>query len=146
MLIAWLVLPNAVRVLTDFTPSGGSNFISAQVYLSFVLRLLLAFGIAFLLPVVLFGLNLAGLVKGAQLLKSWRITVFLVCLFAAMAAPGADATSMFYLAVPMLLLFFTAIGLCVLNDRRREKRAATAAAETEATADQATPGPDLQNL
>ena len=78
VLVAWLVLPNAVRVLTDFTPSGGSNFISAQVYLSFVLRLLLAFGIAFLLPVVLVGLNLAGLIKGQQLVKSWRITVFLV--------------------------------------------------------------------
>lgn len=146
VLLAWLVLPNAVRVLTEFTPSGGSNFISAQVYLTFVLRLLLAFGVAFLLPVVLFGLNLAGLVKGKQLFKSWRITVFLVCLFAAMAAPGADATSMFYLAVPMLVLFFTAIGLCVLNDRRREKRAAKVDAETEATADLATPSSELENL
>ena len=144
--LAWLVLPNAVRVLTDFTPSGGSNFISAQIYLSFVLRLLLAFGIAFLLPVILFGLNLAGLIKGKHLLKSWRITVFLVCLFAAMAAPGADAMSMFYLAGPMLALFFAAIGLCLLNDRRREKRAAKRAAETEATADRATPGSELENL
>jgi sec-independent protein translocase protein TatC len=146
VLLAWLVLPNAVRVLTDFTPSGGSNFISAQVYLSFVLRLLLAFGVAFLLPVVLFGLNLAGLIKGQQLVKSWRITVFLVCLFAAMAAPGADAMSMFYLAGPMLALFFTAIGLCLLNDRRREKRAVKRAAETEATAGQATPSSELENL
>ncbi|WP_211881093.1 twin-arginine translocase subunit TatC [Pseudarthrobacter albicanus] len=146
VLLAWLVLPNAVRVLTDFTPSGGSNFISAQIYLSFVLRLLLAFGIAFLLPVVLVGLNMAGIVKGQQLLKSWRITVFLVCLFSAMAAPGADATSMFYLAVPMLVLFFTAIGLCLLSDRRREKRAIRRAAETEATADLATPSSELGNL
>jgi sec-independent protein translocase protein TatC len=146
VLVAWLVLPNAVRVLTDFTPSGGSNFISAQVYLSFVLRLLLAFGIAFLLPVVLVGLNLAGLIKGQQLVKSWRITVFLVCLFAAMAAPGADAMSMFYLAGPMLLLFFAAIGLCLLNDRRRERRAVKRDAETEATADQPTPSSELENL
>lgn len=146
VLLAWLVLPNAVRVLTDFTPSGGSNFISAQVYLSFVLRLLLAFGVAFLLPVVLFGLNLAGLVKGQQLVKSWRITVFLVCLFAAMAAPGADAMSMFYLAGPMLALFFAAIGLCLLNDRRRERKAVKRAAETEATADQGTPSSELENL
>ncbi|MGO4227519.1 twin-arginine translocase subunit TatC [Arthrobacter sp. YAF34] len=146
VLLAWLVLPNAVRVLTEFTPAGGSNFISAQVYLTFVLRLLLAFGIAFLLPVVLVGLNLAGLVKGQQLLKSWRITVFLVCLFAAMAAPGADATSMFYLAVPMLALFFAAIGLCLLNDRRRERRAVKRDAETEATADRATPSSELENL
>jgi len=144
--LAWLVLPNAVRVLTDFTPSGGSNFISAQVYLSFVLRLLLAFGVAFLLPVVLFGLNLAGILRGEQLVKSWRITVFLVCLFAAMAAPGADAMSMFYLAGPMLALFFAAIGLCVLNDRRRDRRAAKQAAETEATADIGTPGSELKNL
>ena len=96
VLLTWLVLPNAVRVLTVFTPSGSSNFTSAQVYLTFVLRLLLAF----LLPVVLVGLNFAGIVKGKQIFKSWRITVFLVCLFSAMAAPGADATSMFYLAVP----------------------------------------------
>nr|WP_264197349.1 twin-arginine translocase subunit TatC [Arthrobacter sp. SO3] len=66
VLLAWLVLPNAVRVLTEFTPSGGSNFISAQVYLTFVLRLLAAFGIAFLLPVVLVGLNLAGSSKAGR--------------------------------------------------------------------------------
>ncbi|MBT2587319.1 twin-arginine translocase subunit TatC [Arthrobacter sp. ISL-95] len=146
VLLAWLVLPNAVRVLTDFTPVGGSNFISAEIYLAFVLRLLLAFGIAFLVPVVLVGLNLAGIIKGKQLVKSWRITIFLVCLFAAMAAPGADAMSMFYLAAPMLLLFFAAIGVCLLNDRRRERRAIKQAAETEATADIATPATDLENL
>lgn len=146
VLLAWLVLPNAIRVLTDFTPAGGSNFISAEIYLAFVLRLLLAFGIAFLMPVVLVGLNLAGIIKGQQLVKSWRITVFLVCLFAAMAAPGADAMSMFYLAAPMLTLFFAAVGLCILNDRRRERREAKRVAETEATADTATPSSDLENL
>jgi sec-independent protein translocase protein TatC len=146
VLLAWLVLPNAIRVLTDFTPEGGSNFISAPIYLAFVMRLLLAFGIAFLLPVVLVGLNLAGILKGQQLVRSWRITVFLVCLFAAMAAPGADAMSMFYLALPMLALFFAAVGICLLNDRRRERRTAKRAAETEATADIATPSSDLENL
>ena len=146
VLLAWLVLPNAVRVLTEFTPDGGSNFISADVYLAFVLRLLLAFGIAFLVPVVLVGLNLAGIIKGQQLIKSWRITVFLVCLFAAMAAPGADAMSMFYLAVPMLILFFAAIGLCIINDKRRARRQAKLAEETEATADIATSASDLDKL
>ncbi|MBT8162877.1 MULTISPECIES: twin-arginine translocase subunit TatC [Arthrobacter] len=146
VLLAWLVLPNAVRVLTEFTPQGGSNFISADVYLAFVIRLLLAFGVAFLIPVILVGLNMAGIVKGARLLKSWRITVFLVCLFAAMAAPGADAMSMFYLAVPMLVLFFAAIGVCLVNDKRRVRRQAKVSAETEATADVATPASDLENL
>jgi sec-independent protein translocase protein TatC len=53
---------------------------------------------------------------------------------------------MFYLAGPMLLLFFTAIGLCLLNDRRRDRRAVKRAAETEATADQGTPSSELENL
>lgn len=146
VVLAWLVLPNAVRVLTDFTPVGASNFITAQVYLSFVTRLMLAFGIAFLLPVVLFGLNVAGLLRGAQLVKSWRITVFLVCLFAAMAAPGADAMSMFYLAIPMLALFFLAVVLCLMNDKRRDRRTAKRAEETEASANIATPTSELKNL
>jgi sec-independent protein translocase protein TatC len=54
--------------------------------------------------------------------------------------------SMFYLAGPMLLLFFAAIGLCLLNDRRRDRRAAKQAAQTEATADIATPNSELKNL
>ena len=137
--LAWLILPNAVRVLTEFTPEDFSNYISVSVYFAFVLRLMLAFGIAFLLPVVLVGLNMVGLVSGRQVLKAWRITVFLVCLFAAMAAPGGDALSMFYLAVPLLLLFFLAIGLCLLNDKRRARRTASREAAVEATADTATP-------
>ena len=135
--LAWLILPSAVRVLTDFTPEGFANLISVPVYITFLLRLMLAFGIAFLLPVVLFGLNLAGVIKGKQVLKSWRITVFLICLFAAMAAPGGDAMSMFYLAVPLLLLFFVAIALCLMNDKRREKRNAARDADVEANADTA---------
>lgn len=137
--LAWLILPNAVRVLTEFTPEDFSNYISVSVYFAFVLRLMLAFGIAFLLPVVLVGLNMVGVVSGKQILKAWRITVFLVCLFAAMAAPGGDALSMFYLAVPLLLLFFVAIGLCLLNDKRRARRTAAREAAVDATADTATP-------
>ncbi|WP_309070428.1 twin-arginine translocase subunit TatC [Arthrobacter sp.] len=141
--LAWLILPSAVRVLTDFTPEGFANLITVPVYITFLLRLMLAFGIAFLLPVVLFGLNLVGIIKGKQVLKSWRITVFLICLFAAMAAPGGDAMSMFYLAVPLLLLFFVAIALCLMNDKRRDKRNAAREADIEANADRASSIDDL---
>lgn len=135
--LAWLILPNAVKVLTDFTPSGFANIITVTVFITFLLRLMLAFGVAFLLPVVLFGLNLVGVVSGKQILRAWRITIFLVCLFAAMAAPGGDAMSMFYLAAPLLVLFFVAIGLCLLNDKRRDRRNAAHQADLEATADKA---------
>nr|WP_155852960.1 twin-arginine translocase subunit TatC [Arthrobacter sp. H14] len=144
--LAWLVLPNAVRALLSFTPESGSNVITAQLYLTFVMRLLLAFGIAFLLPVVLFGLNLIGVLSGRQILKSWRITILLICVLGAMAAPGPDIMSMFYLVVPLLFFFFLATGLCLLNDKRRRRKAAKRMAETESMADVATSPDDLKNL
>jgi len=139
----WLVLPEVVKVLTMFTPEGGSNIILATDYLTFVMRMLLSLGAAFLTPVVLVGINFAGLLSGRRIVKSWRIIVFLVCVVAAMAAPGPDAMSMFLLAGPLLFLFFVAVGICLLNDKRRERRQAAQEAEIADTAGNATPLEEL---
>jgi sec-independent protein translocase protein TatC len=144
--VAWLVIPNVVRALLQFTPQNGANNIDASQYLTFATHMLLFLGIAFLVPVVLVGVNMAGVLSGRTILKAWRITVFLVFVLAAVAAPGADALSMFMLAGPLLVLFFAAIGLCMLNDKRRARQQSKIAAETEATADLATPASDLENL
>lgn len=140
----WIVLPEIVKVLTMFTPQGGVNQILATDYLTFVMRMFLSLGVAFLLPVVLVGINFAGLVSGRQVIKSWRIVVFVVCVVAAMAAPGPDATSMFLLAGPLLALFFIAVGVCLLNDKRRARRRKEQEEEIEASADRATPLTDLE--
>lgn len=55
-----------MRVLTEFTPEDFFNCISVSGYFTFVLRLMLAF----LLPVVLVGLNMVGLASGMQILKA----------------------------------------------------------------------------
>jgi sec-independent protein translocase protein TatC len=140
----WIVLPEIVKVLTMFTPQGGVNQILATDYLTFVKRMFLSLGVAFLLPVVLVGINFAGLVSGRQVVKSWRIVVFVVCVVAAMAAPGPDATSMFLLAGPLLVLFFIAVGVCLLNDKRRARKRKEQEEEIEASADKATPLTDLE--
>src|SRR5215213_4274846 len=90
--LAWTVLPKAVEFLNAFVPVGGSNFIEAHLYFAFVTRIVLAFGIAFVLPVVLVALNLVGLLSGRALLRHWRITVFTCFLFAALATPTPEAT------------------------------------------------------
>jgi sec-independent protein translocase protein TatC len=122
--LAWLVLPNAVRFLTEFTPQGGSNIIVADDYLTFVLRIMLAFGLAFVTPLLLVALNLVGILPARSLAKGWRIAVFLCFLFAAIASPTPDAGSMLALAFPMVGLYMLAVGIAFLNDRRRARRAA----------------------
>lgn len=144
--VGWLVVPQVVHALTQFTPEGSSSVIDARTYIEFVTRMVLVLGLAFLVPVVLVGINMAGIISGRTILKAWRITVFLVFVLAAMAAPGADAISMFMLAGPLLALFFAAIGICIMNDKRRTRRQARQVEETEATADRPTPSSELKNL
>ncbi|WP_129339340.1 twin-arginine translocase subunit TatC [Cellulomonas endophytica] len=119
---AWWALPNAVRLLTELTPEGATNFIDAQNYLSFVMRLVLAFGLAFLLPVLLVGLNLANLLQGRAMLRGWRWAVMLAFLFAAVMTPTPDAVTMIVLALPICGLYFAAVGIALLHDRRTDRR------------------------
>jgi sec-independent protein translocase protein TatC len=121
--LALLFVPNAVEFFTSFTPSEGTNLIQASDYLGFVMRTALAFGAAFLLPVVLVALNFTGVLSGRALLKSWRWVTVAVFAFAAIATPTPDVWSMFWLAIPMLLLFALAIGIALLHDRRRVRSA-----------------------
>src|SRR5689334_18262259 len=124
--LAWFVLPNAVTFLTEFTPKGASNYINADDYLTFVTRIMLAFGIAFVTPLLLVALNMVGILPARSLAKGWRIAVFLCFLFAAVASPTPDAGSMLALAFPMVALFMIAVGIAFLNDRRKARRAAAA--------------------
>ena len=120
--LGWLVMPQAVQFFVGFTPEGGANLPTASVYISFVTRLYLAFGVAMVLPVLLVGLNMLGILPGRTIVHHWRITVFVIMLIAAIAAPGADAISMFYMAIPLVVLFGVAIVLCLWGDRRRDRR------------------------
>ncbi|PXA64849.1 twin-arginine translocase subunit TatC [Arthrobacter psychrochitiniphilus] len=142
----WIIWPNIVRALTSFTPAGGSNIMKAIDYLQFALQLMLFMGVAFLVPVLLFALNAIGMIRGRTYLKAWRFTILGVTIVSAMAAPGSDVMSMFFLAAPLLVLYFGAIGLCMLNDLRRDKRAAKKIVESEVNADVPTPSTDLEIL
>ncbi|HHW83952.1 MAG TPA: twin-arginine translocase subunit TatC [Actinomycetales bacterium] len=122
--LGWLLLPHAVRVFLSFTPTEGVNLIDATTYLTFTMRLVTAFGIAFLFPVVMVVLNLIGVVRSRTYLKGWRWAVVGVFTFAALANPLPDPWSMIVLGAIMVSLYFAAVGIAYLNDRRVERRRA----------------------
>jgi len=126
--LAWWLLPKAVAVLTGFTPTGAVNIIDAGTYLGFIMRMVLAFGVAFLLPVVMVGLSMAGLVTAKTWIAGWRWAVLGCFFFGAAATPTGDAISMLTLAVPMTMLYFAAVGISALADRRNARRTAAALA------------------
>ena len=118
----WFVLPNIVELMTSFVPSEDVSFLDAKYYFDFVLKLVLAIGIAFVVPVFIVLLNLAGVISAASIIKSWRIAILVIVLFTAIATPSADVISMFMLAIPMIGLYFAAYGIAYLHDRRVAKR------------------------
>ncbi|PZR52816.1 twin-arginine translocase subunit TatC [Xylanimonas oleitrophica] len=120
--LAWWVLPHAVDILAGFVPEGATNFTDAQGYLSFVMRLVLAFGLAFVSPVLIVGLNMAGLVRHESLAKGWRWAVLIAFVFAAVMTPTPDALTMIFVALPICALYFGALGITVLHDRRTDRR------------------------
>ncbi|MFF3063687.1 twin-arginine translocase subunit TatC [Oerskovia sp. NPDC057915] len=124
--LAWWVLPHAVDILAAFVPEGATNLTDAQGYLSFVMRLVLAFGLAFVLPVVLVALNFAGLVRSTALLAGWRWAVLIAFVFAAVMTPTPDALTMIFVALPICVLYFGAVGIAILRDRSTDKRRAAA--------------------
>lgn len=129
--MAYFVMPFALQFFSSLTPDNSELNVTIDSYLPFVFRLLLAFGIAMLVPVLMVGLNMAGVLSSKVILKNWRITVFLIALVAAMAAPGGDAITMFALAGPLFLTFAAATLFCVINDKKRVKKQLALDAENE---------------
>jgi len=119
---AYYVLPKAISVLLSFTAEGVTNLQDINLFLSFMLRLMVVFGIAYLIPLLVLMLNIVGVVKASQLSKYRTLVIFGTFVFGAVATPSTDPFSMLALALPMSLLFLAAEALAHLLDRRKARR------------------------
>lgn len=121
--LAWAVLPYAVRILTDFLPAGTTNLQDAQNYIGFVTKLLLAFGLAFLMPVVVVILNMINTLSAKTLRNGWRWAVLIAFTFAAVMTPTPDALTMILVALPICFLYGIALIICEFHDRKQKRNA-----------------------
>ena len=119
--VAYYVLPKGMEVLIGFTPADIQSLIEFDRYLSFLIRMMLVFGVAFEIPLFVVMLNLAGVVSGKTLgaYRPWIVIGTFV--FAAVATPSTDPFSMIFLAVPMALLFLVSEVIARAVDRRRAR-------------------------
>lgn len=122
--VSTFALPNAMEFLLGSTPdtARSANFTDAQKYYTFIIKFVLVFGLAFLLPVFLTGLNMIRILPGRIMLKGWRVAIMAIAVFSAMMSPSPDAWSMLVLMAPMIVLYFAAVAIAYYLDRRRAKR------------------------
>ena len=115
----YYVLPRGLEVLIGFTPASLANLVEFGEYFSFLVRMLLVFGVAFEIPLFVIMLNLAGVLQGRTLSRYRPWIIIGTFVFAAVATPSTDPFSMLMLAIPMLVLFAVAEVIARFIDRRR---------------------------
>jgi sec-independent protein translocase protein TatC len=124
----YVVMPTAFRFFLGYQGNLGGieqeALPSIGEYLSLVMHFILAFGIAFLLPVLLMLIERAGLVTRDQLKRGRRYAILVAFVVAAVATPP-DVLSQFMLAVPLILLYEISLVAIWFTERRRARETAT---------------------
>jgi len=122
-----IVLPRALTFLVEYDSDLYTTQIRASYYLSFVALTLLAFGIAFEMPIFVLALVRLGVLSSARLRSNRRVG-YVVMLVFAILLPTVDPVSLVLEVAPLLVLYELSIWLSVLMERRWERSAAQAEA------------------
>jgi sec-independent protein translocase protein TatC len=131
----YFVMPTAFHFFLKFQGNSGGLAVEAlpstDAYLTLVMQFILAFGISFLMPVLLMLLNHAGIVSRAQLISMRRYMIVVAFIIAAVLTPP-DVVSQLMLAVPLILLYELTIITIWFTDRRTTKAEETLPATADA--------------
>lgn len=127
VVLSYLILPKGLRWFASYIPGEVQLVQRMSDYLMFMIKMCLAFGAGFELPVVLMLLGQVGIVSSATMKRYWRQAVVLIMLIAAVLTPSNDPFSMLVMASPMSLLYGLSIILVRMvepadEERQRRKR------------------------
>jgi sec-independent protein translocase protein TatC len=125
----FVVMPFTLKFFMGFESSSLTPMIEATQYFSFAFSMMLAFGLAFQLPIAILLLSALGIIKPQYLSKYRRHAIVVTVVVAAFITPDASPTTLFALALPLYLLYELGVALSYVVTRRRRLR--TEAADRE---------------
>jgi sec-independent protein translocase protein TatC len=117
----YLALPPAFEFFVAFSSDALKPMISFREYLSFALKMLLAFGLSFELPVFIFFMAKLGIVNAQMLRKQRRYAILIIFIVAAILTPSPDAFSQIIMAIPLMVLYEISIFLAKYAGKKKEK-------------------------
>jgi sec-independent protein translocase protein TatC len=119
----YFILPQAFRFFLSYLSDYPDAVLyqNPAQYVTFVVKMMLAFGLGFQMPVVLMFLAQVGLATPDAMWRYWRHAVVIIGLLAALLTPSGDAFSMLAIALPMVFLYFLSILLVGRIAKRRQR-------------------------
>ena len=117
----WLIIPAALAWFADYIGEfkGTGLMQDAGTMVFFVLKMMLAFGVGFQLPLIVYALGMIGLLTSETLLQYWRQACTVIFIAAAVFTPSNDAFSMLMMAIPMVILFMISVWAVKITQRKR---------------------------
>jgi sec-independent protein translocase protein TatC len=128
--IAFFTLEPALEFMISWAGQDVDPAFQVQSYIRLVGLMCLAFGVGFVIPVMLVFLELIQVITPQQLLRFWRYALVLIFFVSAVITPSGDPISLIALAIPMTVLYFLAILVGWIFQRARRKRERNAGAES----------------
>ena len=114
------VIPYILEFLYRYGESAGLvTFLGIMEFVTFVLQFLLAFGFSFQLPLVMYAISASGMVESDFWRKNIRYAIVIIVIFGAVITPDGSGITMWFIAVPMILLYVA--GMISIERKERKK-------------------------
>ncbi len=114
------VIPYILDFLYRYGESAGLvTFLNIMDFVTFVLQFLLAFGFSFQLPLVMYAISVSGMVDSDFWRKNIRYAIVAIVIFGAVITPDGSGVTMWFIAVPMIVLYLT--GMIIIERKERKK-------------------------
>lgn len=119
----YILFPPAARYLLNL---GGGEFqllLRASDYLDLITIIMLAMGLIFQMPAITYVLSRIGIVSAGFLARSWKISLVIILIVAAVVSPTGDIPNMLLFAAPMMVLYVVSIFIAWLFGKKRQTEA-----------------------
>ena len=115
-----LVIPFTLSFLYRYGESlGAATFVTVSDFMTFVLQFMLGFGLAFQLPVIMYGFSLTGLVDSTFWSKNLRYAIVIIAIFGAVITPDGSGITMWFVSIPMIVLYV--LGIMIIRRAERHR-------------------------
>lgn len=116
----FLVIPYMLEFLYMYGDASGLiTFLNIMDFITFVLQYLLAFGVSFQIPLIMYALSMSGIVGDNFWRKNIRYAILAIIVFGAIVTPDGSGITMWFIAVPMMALYLG--GMIIIGHKKRKK-------------------------